>query len=449
MTADLLHALRREAREAPDSGIIEVFNYGQGRPGLIPLWAGEGDLPTPDFISAAVTRSLQAGETFYTWQRGIPDLRAALARYHERQFGRPFAAERFFITIGGMQAIQLAITAVSGPGDEVIVPTPAWPNCAAAVGINGAKPVFVTLDFDGARWRLDLDKLAAAITPATRAIFINSPSNPTGWTASEEDLRAILALARKHGLWILADEVYSRFVFDGERAPSFYDVAAEDDRVLYLNTFSKNWAMTGWRIGWISAPPQLGGVIENLIQYSSSGVATFIQRGAIAALEEGEAFVREQVARAREGREIVCGGLAGSNSLRFGWPDGAFYLLFSVDGVTDTRPLGLRLVDEAGPRHRAGHGIRTGRRAFHAHLLRPQGRRSEGSNPPPDRLARDLTRSRDENRLSRQRRQKSRRGGRPSRRSPGLRAAGRGHSRFRPRRRSGSRSAHGRGRAWR
>jgi len=346
--SDLLHALRREAREAPDSGIIEVFNYGQGRVGLIPLWAGEGDLPTPDFICEAVARSLKAGETFYTWQRGIPELRSALASYHGRQFGRSFAPERFFVTIGGMQAIQIAVTAVAGSGDEVIVPTPAWPNCAAAVGISGATPVFVKLDFDGSRWRLDLDKLAAAIGPATRAIFINSPSNPTGWTATEEELRAILAFARQRHLWILADEVYSRFVYVGGRAPSFYDVAEENDRILSVNTFSKNWAMTGWRVGWISAPPELGGVIENLIQYSTSGVATFVQRGAIAALENGEDFVRQQVERARQGRDIVCGSLAGSNSVRFAWPDGAFYLLFTVDGIADTSRLGLKLVDEAG-----------------------------------------------------------------------------------------------------
>jgi aspartate/methionine/tyrosine aminotransferase len=346
--SDLLHALRREARDAPDSGIIEVFNYGQGRAGLIPLWAGEGDLPTPDFICDAVARSLKAGETFYTWQRGIPELRAALARYHGRQFGRPFAPDRFFVTIGGMQAIQIAVTAVAGSGDQVIVPSPAWPNCAAAVGVGGATPVFIKLDFDGSRWSLDLDKVAAAIGPATRAIFINSPSNPTGWTASEEELRAILALARQRRLWIIADEVYSRFVYAGARAPSFYDVAEEDDRILSVNTFSKNWAMTGWRVGWISAPPQLGGVIENLIQYSTSGVAAFIQRGAIAALEDGEDFVRQQVARARQGRDIVCGSLAGSNSVRFAWPDGAFYLLFTVDGIEDTSRLGLKLVDEAG-----------------------------------------------------------------------------------------------------
>lgn len=348
MRSELLSALRPEARDAPDSGIIEVFRYGFGRPGLIPLWAGEGDLPTPGFICDAVSRSLAAGETFYTWQRGIPELRQALARYHERQFGRPFDPERFYITIGGMQAIQLAVTAVAGPGDEVIVPTPAWPNCAAAVGIGGAKPVFLPMDFDGERWRLDFDKLAAAITPKTRALFINSPSNPTGWTATQDELRKILSLTRKHNIWIFADEVYNRFVFEGERAASFYDIAEDDDRILYVNTFSKNWAMTGWRIGWVSAPPELGPMLENLIQYSSSGVAAFVQRGAIAALEDGEEFVHEQVERSRQGREIVCGGLAGSNSLRFGWPEGAFYLFFSIEGIEDTSALANRLVDEAG-----------------------------------------------------------------------------------------------------
>ena len=364
MNDDLLLALRREAREAPNSGIVEVFNYGRGREGLIPLWAGEGDLPTPDFICEATARSLKAGETFYTWQRGIPELRAALARYHARHFGRAFRPERFFVTGGGMQAIQIAIAAVAGAGDEVAILSPAWPNFAAAAGIGGARPVSVKLDFDGTRWALDLDVLRAAIGPATRAVFVNSPANPTGWTASEADLRAILALARERGLWIIADEVYSRFVYDGERAPSFHDIAGEEERILYVNTFSKNWAMTGWRIGWIGAPEALGTVIENLIQYSTSGVAAFMQRGAIAALEEGEDFVRLQVERARRGREIVCGGLAGSNRVRFAWPDGAFYLFFTVEGVEDTSDLGLRLVDEAGIGIAPGTAFGPGGEAF-------------------------------------------------------------------------------------
>ncbi len=365
MSEHVFSALRREAREAPDSGIVEVFNYGRGREDLIPLWVGEGDLPTPDFICEAATRSLKAGETFYTWQRGVPELRSALARYHERHFGRAFSPERFFVTGGGMQAIQIAIAATAGSGDEVILPTPAWPNFAAAVGIGGARAVSVPLDFDGVRWILDIDRLGAAIGERTRAIFINSPANPTGWTATEAELRAILNLAREHGLWIVADEVYSRFVYGGaERAPSFYDLIDDRDRVIFVNTFSKNWAMTGWRIGWLSAPESLGGVIENLIQYSTSGVAAFMQRAATAAVEDGEAFVREQVARSAAGRQIVCESLAGSNRVRFAWPDGAFYLFFSLDDVEDTRKLGLKLVDEANVGVAPGAAFGAGGEAF-------------------------------------------------------------------------------------
>jgi aspartate/methionine/tyrosine aminotransferase len=247
-----------------------------------------------------------------------------------------------------MGAIEIAITATAGAGEEVVLLTPAWPNFAGAAGIGGATPVEVPLDFDGTKWSLNIDRLSAAVTPATRAIFINSPSNPTGWTASEDDLRAILAVSRKAGAWIIADEVYSRFVFDSAaRAPSFYDVMNDDDLILFVNTFSKNWAMTGWRIGWLAAPESIGNVIENLIQYSTSGVATFMQRGAIAALEDGEWFVREQIERSRAGREIVCGGLQGSNRINFAWPDGAFYLFFRIEGIDDTASLGLRLVDEA------------------------------------------------------------------------------------------------------
>ena len=347
MSDDLTAALRSEVRDAPESGIVEVFNYGRGRKGLIPLWVGEGDLPTPVFISDAATRSLAAGETFYTHQRGIPELRAALARYHERVYGRQFPAERFFVTGGGMQAIQIACRMVAGTGDEVLIPTPAWPNITAAIGIAGATPVAVPMALGNAGWTLDLEKLFAGVTSRTKAIFLNSPTNPTGWTATPDDLSAILAFARQRGLWIIADEVYHRFYYAGDRSPSFYDVAEPDERVLYVNTFSKNWAMTGWRIGWLSAPPALGQAIENLIQYSTSGVAAFMQRAATVALDEGDEFLRFQVERAHVGRDIVCRGLAATGRVRFAEPAGAFYLFFAVEGETYTRSLGLRLVDEA------------------------------------------------------------------------------------------------------
>jgi len=343
----LLDSLRPEALAAPPSGIVEVANYGRTREGIIPLWAGEGDEPTPSFICEATTRSLVAGETYYTWQRGIPDLRDALARYHERLYGRPFERERFYVTGSGMQAIQIALAATTGAGDEILIPSPAWPNAAGAAGVIGAKPVFVPMGYGNDGFVLDLERLFAARTPRTRAIFFNSPANPTGWTASPEELRAVLAFARTHGLWIIADEIYARFFYAGERAPSFFDVAEPDDRILYVNTMSKNWCMTGWRLGWIVAPPALGQVVENLVQYSTSGVPVFLQRGAIAALDRGDAFVQHVVARARKGRDIVCDGLGRLPNVRLVPPAGAFYLFFALEGESDTRRLALRLVDDA------------------------------------------------------------------------------------------------------
>jgi aspartate/methionine/tyrosine aminotransferase len=247
-----------------------------------------------------------------------------------------------------MQAIQIVIAMVAGAGDEIVIPTPTWPNAAAATGIIGARAVEVPMAFGNDGWSLDLERLAAAVTPKTRALFLVSPSNPTGWTATPGDLRALLALARRHGLWIIADETYARFWYgEGPRAPSFFDVMEPEDRVLFVNTFSKNWAMTGWRVGWIAAHPSLGQVIENLIQYSTSGVAQFMQKAAVTAIERGESFVAHVIERARRGREISCELLASTGKVRFAAPQGAFYLFFSVEGETDTRRLVMRLIDEA------------------------------------------------------------------------------------------------------
>ena len=168
----LIDALRREASGAPESGIVEAANYGRERAGLIPLWVGEGDLPTPAFICEAATRALAAGETFYTWQRGIPPLREALARYHTALYGRAFAPEEFYVTGSGMQAIQIVIAMLAGAGDEIVIPTPTWPNAAAATGIVGARPIEVPMSFGNDGWALDFEKLAAAITPRTRALFL-------------------------------------------------------------------------------------------------------------------------------------------------------------------------------------------------------------------------------------------------------------------------------------
>lgn len=343
----LAKSLRPSAIELPESGILKVFNYGRAKPGLIPLWAGEGDLPTPQFICDAATKSMLAGETFYTSNRGIPDLRRALAGYYSRLYGMPFSNEEFFVTAGGMQAIQLAAQALAGVGDEVIVPMPAWPNFAGAIGTQGGCVVPVRMRLSRNGWTLPVDELFAAVTPRTRVIIINSPSNPTGWTATRDELAAILEFARARGLWIIADEIYARFYFAGALAPSFLELRRPDDRIILVNTFSKMWAMTGWRIGWLQAPPEIGQVIENLIQYNTSGVAPFMQRAAITAIEEGENFAREQIARAATGRDIVTKALAGSNKIRYAPPAGAFYAFFGIGGLEDSMATALKLVDEA------------------------------------------------------------------------------------------------------
>lgn len=351
--------LRPEAIAAPDSGIVEVFNYGRGRQGLIPLYVGEGDRPTPDFITRAMTEALAQGETFYTYQRGIPELRSGIAAYMSRHYGEsfeknigPFTQENFFVTNGGMQALQIAIRLVAGLGDEVLVPTPAWPNFIGALIVAGATPVEVPLvctsiDTRQAFWALDFDRLEAAITTKTRAIIVNTPANPTGWTASLEDLKALLALARRHGLWIIADEIYGRIVFDKAVAPSFHDIMSAEDCILFIQTFSKNWAMTGLRLGWLEAPAPLAPLIENLIQYSTSGVAVPLQRGGVAAISEGESFFQAQLSRFKENRDRLLAGLYSSGRVMCTKPEGGFYIFCKFIGEEDSRGLALRLVDEA------------------------------------------------------------------------------------------------------
>ncbi|WP_296745670.1 pyridoxal phosphate-dependent aminotransferase [Mesorhizobium sp.] len=361
---NFFETLRPEAQAAPESGIVAVMNRGRGRDGMIPLWAGEGDLPTPSFITDAAARALANGETFYTWQKGIPELRQALARYYGRHFGKSFAEPEFIVTASGMHAIQLAIDAVAGKGDEVIYLSPAWPNFAAAAGVAGAVPVPVVLDQSGNGWSCDVEKIASAITPRTKALFINTPSNPTGWTADKETLQAILDLARAGNIWVIADEIYSLFHYGHGRAPSFIDVMAEEDRILFVNSFSKNWAMTGWRVGWIKTHPALQQVFENLIQYSTSGVAQFMQRGAVAALDDGDGFIESQVERARAARDLVCDILGATGRARFTVPQGAFYLFFAVDGIADSRSAAFDIVDNANVGLAPGTAFGPGGEAF-------------------------------------------------------------------------------------
>ncbi len=349
---DWLAEIQPRIRDAASSGIVEVFDYGRGRQGLIPLWVGEGDLPAPAVVVEALKGSLDRGETFYTAQAGIPTFREAVAGYMTRVYGQapgggPFRPHSFFATIGGMHAIEIAVRLTLGPNEEALIPSPAWPNFVGAIETSGARAVPVPLGREG-RWSLDLERLEAAVTPATRVIFLNSPANPTGFVATRQELAAALDIARRRDLWIVADEIYGRMTYDGVRAPSFHDVMSPDDKILFVQTCSKNWAMTGFRIGWLEAPPALAPAIENLVQFSTSGVPVFAQRAAIAALTEGEDFLAAQIERSRRARDTLCEALRATGRVGFHEPEAAFYLFFAVKGFSDSRALAFRLIDEAG-----------------------------------------------------------------------------------------------------
>jgi aspartate/methionine/tyrosine aminotransferase len=329
--------VRPQIQNLQASLIAEVAVLGMGDPEVLPLWFGEGDLPTPRFIADAAARALTAGETFYTFERGISPLRQALAEYETRLHAKPVAAERVVVTTAGMQGIMLTVQALVDPGDNVLVVSPVWPNIAAAIEIMGGEPRAVALGRrDDGGFRLDLDALDRARDGRTKAIFLNSPSNPTGWVMSRAEGLELLEFVRRHGLYLIADEVYARVIYDSPVAPSLLDIAEPEDRVVVVNSFSKAWAMTGWRLGWIVAPAEIVEVMGKLIQYNVSGAPTFIQHAAVTAVRDGEEFARGMTERYRAGRTLVLDALRGLNRVQVAPPEGAFYAFIKVDGMVDS-----------------------------------------------------------------------------------------------------------------
>jgi aspartate aminotransferase len=329
--------VREVIRDLPVSRIAEVSALGMGDPQVIPLWYGEGDLPTPAFIGAAATAALQAGHTFYTYKAGLPELRAAIANYLTGLYGRPVGGERVLVSSSGMTALMLMAQALIGEGDNLVIVAPVWPNIAAAVTVMGGEPRLVSLDpLTGGGWRLDLERLFAACDSRTRGIFVNSPSNPTGWIISAEGIAALLAFARRRGLWLVADEVYGRIVYGNRAAPSFLDQADAEDRLIVVNSFSKNWAMTGWRLGWMTAPADLLPQLEKLVEFNTSGSPTFLQHAGITAIRDGEPFIASFVARCRAARDVAIERMMTCRRVEVARPEGAFYAFFRVAGMDDS-----------------------------------------------------------------------------------------------------------------
>lgn len=342
--AALPRAAVRALRASP---IREVANAGLGDPAVLAFWFGEPDEVTPEFIRAAAVESLQAGETFYSHNLGLPALRAAVAGYVSR-LRRPVAPDRIAVTSSGVSALMIATQALVGPGDRVVEVTPLWPNLVEMPRILGAEVACVPLGFGPRGWTLDLERLLGALTPGTRALYLNSPNNPTGWTIDRESQQALLAHCRRHGIWIIADDAYERLYFEaGGAAPSFLDLAEPEDRLLSVNTFSKSWLMTGWRLGWIVAPEPLMGALGTLIEYNTSCAPVFVQRGGLAAIERGEPVTRAFAARLGRARDALVAGLAGLPGIEIAPPQGAMYAFFRVRGMDDSLAWCKRLAREA------------------------------------------------------------------------------------------------------
>jgi aspartate/methionine/tyrosine aminotransferase len=341
LARDAVRALRA-------SRIRDVANAGMGRPDVMPFWFGEPDEVTPEFIRRAAIEALERGDTFYTQNLGIPELREALAAY-VTGLRSPTRAGRIVVTNSGMSALALTMQALLDPGDRVVALTPSWPNLIEGPKILGAEVSTVSLGFDARGWSLDLQRLLDAIGPGTRMVIVNSPNNPTGWTLAVHERDAILAQCRQVGAWLVSDDAYERLYYgDGRCAPGFLDTADPADRVISVNTFSKSWLMTGWRLGWVVAPDTLIPELGKLVEYNTSCAPGFVQHAGVAALTHGEAVVDRTRDRFRGARDFLVRRLSAIPGVQVSTPPGAMYVFFRIAGLTDSFALCKALVERAG-----------------------------------------------------------------------------------------------------
>jgi aspartate/methionine/tyrosine aminotransferase len=335
--------MRPAIQALPGSKIREVANAGLGRPDVLAFWFGESDEVTPQAIREAATRSLASGETFYSHNLGLPELRQAIAAYTS-VLHRPLDMHRVAVTSSGVNALMLAMQLLAGAGDEVVAVVPVWPNLTAQPAILGARVTRVALRPQGGAWALDLDELLAKVTPDTRVLLLNAPNNPTGWTLTRAEQRALLAHCRRTGTWIVADEVYERLYFGPEpAAPSFLDLALPDDRLVVAHSFSKSFLMTGWRLGWLVFP-----ALGKLIEFNTSCAPVFVQRAGFAGLAMAHEFVPGLVARLKERRDQLVGGLQRLPGVTVATPPGGMYAFFRVEGEDDSMAFAKRLVADHG-----------------------------------------------------------------------------------------------------
>jgi aspartate/methionine/tyrosine aminotransferase len=341
----------QSVENVPRSRIRELADIAMGMDGVLRLYFGESNLPTPDYIKQAAIRAMQDGYTFYTENAGLPSLRRAIAESYRRLQGVELdPAREIVVTASGVQALNVGIRCVLDPGDRALVLTPAWPNGTSIAMMANAEVVQVAHPLCGERYRIDFDALEAAVTPRTRLLLYTSPSNPLGWVATAEEQRGLLEFARRHGLWLMADEVYDRLYYSGaalgEPVPSILRLANREDAVMVVHSFSKSYCMTGWRVGWLITRADAAGKATELNEFIISHAPAFAQRAGETALAEGEPELVRMLERLRENRDLCLEALRGIPGVTMPTPDGAFYLFPRIDGLTDSFGFCRRLLEE-------------------------------------------------------------------------------------------------------
>lgn len=345
--------LASSLEQIKQSRIRELGNIALGMDGVLRLQFGESTMPTPQFIKDAATRAMAEGYTFYSENQGLPSLREAIAqKYAENHSVDLDPATEIMATASGDQALNVSIRCVIDPGDEALVLTPNWPNAGEMVRMFGGTlvelPYLTQGTNEDTRFAVDFDALEKAITPKTKLLIYTSPSNPLGWVATADEQRKLLDFARRHGLWLLADEVYERLYFENDSgiSPSILRLCNRDDAVIVAQSFSKTYCMTGWRLGWLISRADLIEKATQLNEFIISHPATMIQRAGEIALNEGEAEIQQLVALFRERRDFCCEALSSAKAITLPKPDGAFYAFPRIHGLEDSFQLASDLLTQ-------------------------------------------------------------------------------------------------------
>src|SRR5262245_4713066 len=319
--------------------------------GVLKLYFGESNQPTPGFIKQAAIQALADGYTYYTENAGLPSLRRAIAAHYQEMHDVGLDPEcEIVITASGVQALNVGIRCMLDPGDQALVLTPAWPNGSSIIGMANADAIQIPHPLCGDRYSVDFEALERAVTSRTRMLLYTSPSNPLGWVATIEEQRRLIEFSRRHRLWLFADEVYDRLYYAGaqlgEPVPSILRLATRDDAVAVVHSFSKSYCMTGWRVGWLAARRDLAQKATQLNEFIISHAPSFAQKAAETALAEGESELRRMLARLKQNRDLCLDALHGLPGVTLPTPDGAFYLFPRVEGMTDSFAFCRELLEE-------------------------------------------------------------------------------------------------------